>query len=701
MAPTDQFRVAGRLRIGVMLMVIFMFGLVSCQPSGNKSEISSNRSGATGVTIEKLHDAAAYAGGSGMVMRGSKIVYQWGDINKRHDLKSTTKSIGVMALGLAIEDGLIGLNDNITDHCPRLDAPSVENTAAGWVNRLTFLHLATHTGGFDKPGGHVPMLYEPGTAWAYSDGGTNHLADCLTVLFGRDLKQLLNDRVFTPIGISPSDLQWRDNHYREPSIEGIARRELGSGIHANVKAMAAIGRLFLLGGMWDGNQIISKNFIDRVRKPIPAVAALPVKNDKSSEFADASKQYGLLWWNNGEGTMAAVPKDSFWAWGLHDSIILVVPSLDLVAVRAGETIEGARSPDHFKILEPFFARIAMSVNHGAPYPNSGLIANVVWEDASNIIRKAEGSDTWPITWADDGYLYTAFADGWGFKPKTPEKLSLGFAKVAGLPPDIEGTNIRSAAEQYGDGRKGKKASGMLMVNGVLYMWVRNADNDGNHSRLAWSDDYGKTWSWSPWVFEAFGYCTFINYGRNYEGARDDFVYIVTHDNPSAYAPADRFVLMRVHKKRIRDRGAYEFFEGMDSEGTASWTVDIGKRGAIFEHGGNCFRSGISYNAGLGRYVWWQVKIPENGYDAHAVFRTRATDPRYVGAFGVFEAPEPWGPWTTLFYTYDWDAGAGETGSFPTKWMSEDGRTMHLVFSGDDYFSVRKADLVISPDAQRR
>ncbi len=68
-------------------------------------------------------------------------------------------------------------------------------------------------------------------------------------------------------------------------------------------------------------------------------------------------------------------------------------------------------------------------------------------------------------------------------------------------------------------------------------------------------------------------------------------------------------------------------------------------------------------------------------------------------FGVFGAPEPWGPWTTIYYTYNWDVGAGETGSFPTKWMSADGKTMYLVFSGNDSFSVRKVTISLSPNPE--
>jgi len=64
--------------------------------------------------------------------------------------------------------------------------------------------------------------------------------------------------------------------------------------------------------------------------------------------------------------------------------------------------------------------------------------------------------------------------------------------------------------------------------------------------------------------------------------------------------------------------------------------------------------------------------------------------RFQGGFGIYDAPEPWGPWTTAFYTEEWDVGPGESSSLPTKWMSADGRTMHLVFSGNDSFSVRQA-----------
>jgi hypothetical protein len=317
-----------------------------------------------------------------------------------------------------------------------------------------------------------------------------------------------------------------------------------------------------------------------------------------------------------------------------------------------------------------------------PRPPSPVISGIEWAPVSSIRRAAQGSDNWPLTWADDGALYTAYGDGNGFEPQLPDKLSLGFARIDGGPADFAGTNIRSpSGEQYGDGGSGRKASGMLMVAGVLYMWVRNANNSGEQCQLAWSRDRGSTWEWANWIFGDFGYCVFINFGRNYSGARDDYVYMVTPDGPSAYEAADHFVLTRVQKSRIHDRGAYEFFVERGSDERAVWSEDVADRGAVFTHTGNSRRSGISYNAGLGRYLWWQIL----GEDS----------PRFEGGFGIYDAPEPWGPWTTVFFTEHWDVGPGDAASFPTKWMSEDGTRAALVFSGNDAFSVREMTFLLA------
>lgn len=686
---TKKWRCWLTVGFGIAILIFsfwFSWGFLATHFSNNQKKSTE----VNGMWIPLLDEAAKYAGGSGIVMRGENRVYQWGDIEKLHDLKSTTKSIGVTVLGLAIKDGLVDLNDRVIQQYPSVGNPPQQNVETHWIDKITYLHLATHTAGFDKPGGYNLLLHKPGSAWAYSDGGANWLADALTHLYRMDLKELLFDRVFNKIGIKRRDLTWRENRYRERQLNGIPRREFGSGIHANIKAMAQIGLLYLRRGKWQGWEILSNEFVDIVRKPVDFVSRLPVKNDLQKIFKEASRHHGLLWWNNGDKTLKEVPEDAFWAWGLGDSLIVVIPSLDIVVTRVGKPIKGKREPSAYRILEPFLQPIVAAVNYGTSYPNSPVISNLSWDKSSNIFRKALGGDNWPVTWAEDNRIYTAYGDGNGFKPKLEKKVSLGFARIEGIPPNFSGYNLKSDGVQFGNGQSGKKASGLLMVDGVLYMWVRNANKDNEGSQLAWSTDLGKTWKWNNWVFDQFGYCTFINFGRNYQGARDSYIYSVTHDHPSAYKRADRFILMRVPINDVLKRDAYEFFKGFSKEKKPLWTNNIKERGAVFRDPGRCFRSGISYNPFLRRYFWWQAKFTEKIDGRHE-----------SSSFAVFDAPEPWGQWTTSYYTEKWDVNTGETGSFPTKWMNGESKTMFLIFSGNDSFSVRKVKITISPDAVNR
>ena len=652
---------------------------------------------ALGLDTRQLAAARDYAlrgGGSGKVIYGGKDVFRWGDQEQRYDIKSASKSIGVTVLGLAIADGRMRLSDPAVKFDPEFAIPPEANRATSWREQITLFHLTTQTAGFEKPGGYTKLLFAPGTKWNYSDGGPNWLADCITRDYQRDLQDLLFERVFSPIGIGHSDLCWRDNAYRPHQIEGVPRREFGSGVHANVEALARIDVLYLHKGRWDGQQLLPESFVGQATHTPKVIQGLPVMYPE--QYGDASNHYGLLWWNNNDGALPDVPRDAFWAWGLYDSLIFVVPSLDAVAARTGQRgVSWERQPQAhpYAVLSGFFVPIVEAVRAAKspsmapkpPYPPSKVIGEIRWAPPETIVRKACGGDNWPLTWGDDNAIYTAYGDGWGFEPKVERKLSLGLAKVVGGPRDLTGVNIRSgSAEQIGQGSAGKKASGLLMVNGVLYMWTRNADN----SQLAWSRDHGATWKWARWRFtESFGCPTFLNFGRDYAGARDEYVYVFSLDGDSAYEPADVMVLARVPKNSIQKREAYEFWAGTDPAKPA-WTPDIRQRRGVFIHAQRCYRSSVCYAAPLKRYLWWQ-----------ALPKTDGGDLRREGGFAVYDAPEPWGPWTTAFFTERWDVGPGESATIPTKWIAADGLVFWLVFSGDDCFSVRKASVMLKGGGQ--
>ena len=328
-------------------------------PDSSWERATPEQVGMDASTLQKARDYAVTGGGSGCVICQGRLVMQWGDQKRRYDLKSSTKAIGVTAVGLALKDGKIkSLQYPAKKYHPGFGVPPQSNAETGWLDKITLFHLATQTAGFDKNGGYTKLLFEPGTKWSYSDGGPNWLAECVTLAYKQDLNTLMFERVFCPIGIGTEDLTWRSNAYRPKEINGITRREFGSGISANVNAMARIGYLYLRRGHWRDMQIIPASFVDMARTVPEAVRGMPVVRRES--YFDASNHYGLLWWNNADRTMAKVPRDTYWSWGLYDSLIVVMPSLDIVAARAGKSLNKARNSD-YKSIEHFIEPIVLSL----------------------------------------------------------------------------------------------------------------------------------------------------------------------------------------------------------------------------------------------------------------------------------------------------------------------------------------------------
>jgi CubicO group peptidase (beta-lactamase class C family) len=673
------------------------------------------------VKLEQLQTELAQRSTKGLlIIRRDRIVWEWyapdHGQDQRHYTASLAKSLaGGLSLLVACQNGLIHPDDVAANYIPHWRDDPLKS-------KITIRQLAAHASGIEdaeeagRPHAQLtgwkgafwkrepdpfsiavreaPVLFEPGAEFAYSNPGMAALAYAVTASLResphRDTRALLEHRVMRRIGIENRD--WSIGYGRTYEVDGLPLVANWGGGNFTARAVARIGRLLLREGEWDGETVLDPKWVQEIltHRGTP----LPKRSETNPSPAPA-----LGFYNNSDGIWPEVPRDAFAGAGAGHQVLLVVPSLELIVVRNGGALEAPASAGNFwgalekHLFNPLMAALeerSQSAHPKAarPYPPSPVIRDIVWALKESIIQKARGSDNWPLTWADDGHQYTAYGDGWGFEPRLPEKLSLGLVRVEGTPPDFNGVNIRSASgEKTGDGARGLKASGMLMVDGVLYMWVRNAGN----SQLAWSKDHGTNWTWSDWKFtKSFGCPTFLNFGRNYAEARDDYVYTYSFDSDSAYQPADRMVLARVPKTRIQERTAYEFFAGLDESGQPLWTADKSRCAAVFTHRGQCYRSGVTYNPGIKRYLWVQI-LP--GGDLR--FQGGKGDPRFEGGFAIFDAPEPWGPWTTVYFTELWDTGPGETASFPVKWMSPDGTSLHLVFSGDDFFSVRQAKLVLS------
>ena len=151
----------------------------------------------------------------------------------------------------------------------------------------------------------------------------------------KDLRVLASDRLFHPLWLSGQDIAWRTPAaFFTDKVHGLAATEFNGGITASVNAMARLGCLFLHGGSWNGLQIVSRSFVALATKPcFPSLRI------------DTLQQYDLLWFNNGAGGLAGVPRNAFWASGVNDNHVFVLPGQDVVAVRL--RTDGCSNHAHF------------------------------------------------------------------------------------------------------------------------------------------------------------------------------------------------------------------------------------------------------------------------------------------------------------------------------------------------------------------
>ena len=121
------------------------------------------------------------------------------------------------------------------------------------------------------------------------------------------------------------------------------------------------------------------------------------------------------------------------------------------------------------------------------------------------------------------------------------RVTMGFARIEGKPPGFNATNINGGANPENPASWKCEYCGkpltLLFVDGILYAWVNIQNGDPPDTVLSWSDDMGATWQTSEWKFEGGGKFkprAFVNYGPDYAGARDDYVYIYGRDRGYDY-----------------------------------------------------------------------------------------------------------------------------------------------------------------------
>ena len=284
----------------------------------------------------------------------------------RFDIWSGTKSFTGTAWGLL-------LNDSRRDMLPHgqkidLDSRAYPHIPEGYPltdprkEHITMRHLLTMTSGipgeksgvigiptstscgpFEHALGRYPNRYsrsvaklsaKPGTRWDYSDPAFAHLSLIFFNVMGREMSEYVKERVFSVIGIE--NLSW--------DVQGGSgfigpHTNAHTGIHISARELARFGYLHLHGGVWNGQQLIPRWWIDLATKT----------------SQDLNPSYGYTWWVNTKGTCwPRIPRDAFALSGYRSNRCYIIPSLDLVVARVGS---GPASWDEQRFIEGVVAAI--------------------------------------------------------------------------------------------------------------------------------------------------------------------------------------------------------------------------------------------------------------------------------------------------------------------------------------------------------
>jgi CubicO group peptidase (beta-lactamase class C family) len=259
------------------------------------AEKMSSRS--IGALLDWL-EARSVEGHSIMVVRHGHVVAEgwWApySADRPQLIYSLTKSFTSTAVGLAVADGLLSLDDRVVDVLP----DHVPDDISEQGRRITVHHLLSMTSGHGEdslgeawrlePGDlvkgflRVPFADAEGARHLYDNATTFLLARIVERVTGRPLEELLDERLFHPMGIDHAE--W--DRVGSGAAFGF------HGLHLTTEAVAAFGELLLRGGRWGDRQLVPREWVELATSKhidIPAV------DD------DAARGYGYQFWVSSHG----------------------------------------------------------------------------------------------------------------------------------------------------------------------------------------------------------------------------------------------------------------------------------------------------------------------------------------------------------------------------------------------------------------
>ncbi len=237
------------------------------------------------------------------------------DRDEYHALQSVTKSVTSILTGIAIDRGfLTSVDQSIYEFLPQYFDNDVRKRA------ITLHHVLTHQTGLDFDNDrntneffnydgssleyvlHKSLAFEPGTMFYYNDGNPQLISGVIQAVAGTTLERFAVQHLFDPLGI--------DNYKWEIAADGLTFGAFGLWI--TPREMAKLGKLMLDDGSWEGERIVSSEWITQ------------------STRIYANGNYGYYWW-------IEEPNVFFWAQGFGDQIIYVRRDEELVIVMTNDS----------------------------------------------------------------------------------------------------------------------------------------------------------------------------------------------------------------------------------------------------------------------------------------------------------------------------------------------------------------------------
>jgi len=289
-----------------------------------------------------------------LVAKNGKIVGEWyfngAAPTTRQEVWSATKSYTSTLVGIAQADGNLSINEPASKY--------ITEWANTDSNPVTIRNLLSNDSGryYDFGTDYIKMAAgatnktqfaielgqgpEPGTEWIYNNSAIQTLDRVLQTATGQSTADYATTKLLAPIGMRDSAMG------KDPSGNTLAFM----GLQSTCRDMARFGHLMLSKGSWNGSQVVPADWVRQATSP-------------SQKLNEA---YGYLWWLNAKGNGMSVqqattggsaptekthqmvpgaPDDAFFALGLGDQVISILPSEGIVAVRLGPGRVPEGTPD--------------------------------------------------------------------------------------------------------------------------------------------------------------------------------------------------------------------------------------------------------------------------------------------------------------------------------------------------------------------